>query len=59
VDVKLCQGEQLCQAVGMFMQTTPTILLKNSLKAGAEPGKELENGPIKNNLHKYNILLIL
>lgn len=44
VEVQLCQGEQVCQAGGMFMQAIPTILLKNSPQTGAEPGKELENG---------------
>lgn len=43
-EIKLYQGEPLCQAVGMLVQAIPTVLLKNSPKTGAEPGKELENG---------------
>lgn len=40
---------RLCKAVGRFMQTIPTILLKNSPKIGAELGKGIENAVIENN----------
>lgn len=59
VDGKLCGGwEELCKAGDIFMQTTPTILLKNSPKTGAEPGKGIENGGIGNNFYKCDVLLI-
>lgn len=50
---------ELCKAGDIFMQTTPTILLKNSPKTGAEPGKGIENGGIGNNFYKCDVLLIL
>lgn len=40
--------EQLCKAVGIFMQTIPNTLLKNPPKTGAEPGKGVENGVFEN-----------